>query len=99
MGTEGQRRGPIGKRIDPQGRALGVKAPEDRLCCGGVIKAQLFESPNPCSVRLVAALWYCPRCGQIETAYVWKERKRVCSAKPSRSPHRIPLRSRERLEA
>ncbi len=99
MGTEGQRRGLTGKSPDPQARPLGVKAPEDRLCCGGNIKAQLFKSPNPCGVRLVVGLWHCTTCGQIEAEYVWKDRKRIRSAKSGVRPQRTPLQSRERLEA
>ncbi len=99
MGTEGQRRGLTGKNPDPQARPLGVKAPEDRLCCGGNIKAQLFKFPNPYGLRLIAALWHCTRCGQIEAEYVWKERKRIRSAKSDVRPHMTPLRSRKRLEA
>ena len=67
MGTEGQRRGPTGKRPDSKARALEVNMAGNRLCCGGVIKAQLFDSPNPCGVRLVVALWHCITCGQKES--------------------------------
>jgi len=97
--TEGQQAGLRGERLAPRARALGVKMAGNRLCCGGDIKAQLFEAPNPCGLRLVAALWHCTRCGQIEAEYVWKELKRIRSAKSGVRPHRIPLRSRKRLEA
>ena len=99
MGIEGQRREPNGKRPDTKVGPFGVKAPEERLCCGGNIKAQLFKFPNPYGLRLIAAQWHCPRCGQIEAEYVWKDRKRTRSAKPSPRPRRTPLRSRKRLEA